>query len=223
MEGLVIAGPFFASQERVKAGMSQLGAQSSDAPLINSMLFELRQQTAEQHQQLERELEIEAQLRDLQSYRRLLEAFYGWWKPWENQVARYCSPELLHFFEPRRKAQSLEADLGFLGLSATEIEAIPLAQVAVFRSDAQLLGSMYVTEGSTLGGQIISRMIEPQLGLRDGRGYSFYRSYGTSVGSMWREFGDFFNAKLQPEDLPSAVESAKQTFEGIRKWLNARP
>jgi heme oxygenase (biliverdin-IX-beta and delta-forming) len=182
----------------------------------------LKEEAREQHMRLEHELDISSRLVDRDSYRRLLTAFYGYWKPWESRVAASKNAEIVAFFAPRWKRGLLEGDLEFLGMNQREIDELPLANVPEFSDDYELLGSMYVTEGSTLGGQFISRMIEQQLNLRDGRGYAFYRSYGQQVGTMWREFGRFFNERISPENLAGAIDGAQQTFEGIRRWLGAK-
>lgn len=186
------------------------------------LLQELRQQTSEQHLRLEQELAIEDRLRDLESYRELLKRFYGWWVPWEARVDASNDQALLGFFEPRRKRQKLRADLLYLGLTACEVNSIELAHVRELKTEAQILGSMYVTEGSTLGGQVITRMIEQKLGLSDGHGYSFYRSYGVQVGSMWREFGTFAQNRVAIASHDEAIESARETFEELRVWLSGR-
>lgn len=186
------------------------------------LLQELRRQTLEQHQRLERELVIEDRLRDLHSYRELLIRFYGWWTPWEARVDASNNQELLGFFEPRRKQQALRADLLYLGLAKSEISRIPVAKVREMKNEAQVLGSMYVTEGSTLGGQVITRMIEQGLGLSGGNGYSFYRSYGTEVGSMWRSFGAYAQSRVDAASYGEAIDAARATFEELRVWLSER-
>ena len=186
------------------------------------LLEELKQRTTAQHRQLERELDIEARLGDPGSYLRLLKAFYGWWLPWETRVADSKFREICHFYDRRRKAGLLESDMEFLGASRGELAEVDMAELPTTGSPERLLGAMYVIEGSTLGGQIISRMIESRLGLTGGRGYSFYRSYGPQVGAMWKEFGSFFEENVRQERLDEAVEAAVDTFEGLRKWLSER-
>ena len=106
-------------------------------------------------------------------------------------------------------------------MSRRDVEKLPTADVPDFADEEDLLGSMYVVEGSTLGGQLISRIIEDRLKLEDGNGYTFYRSYGPELGMMWREFGRFFNESVAPENIGGAVSGAQRTFEGIRQWLGA--
>jgi heme oxygenase len=46
----------------------------------------------------------------------------------------------------------LAADLGALGLSVDAMEAVPQCPLTELRDDMEALGSLYVMEGSTLGG-----------------------------------------------------------------------
>lgn len=168
---------------------------------------------------MERELDIVRWLANRESYRKLLAGFYGWWKPWEYRVEASKESIPAEFWEPRAKCGLLEADLRFLGMTEIDIERLPEAVVPELEGKEAVLGSMYVTEGSTLGGQIISRMIEEKLGFSGGEGYSFYQSYGAQVGPMWRRFGEYFEHQVTRERLPVAIKSAQETFEGLQKWL----
>ena len=81
---------------------------------------------------------------------------------------------------------------------------------------------MYVLEGSTLGGAIIARHVERELGLQVDTGCAFFRSYGRNVGRMWKEFGARLLAVSGPETDEIIIASANRTFEGLRTWLTRR-
>jgi heme oxygenase (biliverdin-IX-beta and delta-forming) len=49
-------------------------------------------------------------------------------------------------------------------------------------SAADLLGAMYVMEGSTLGGQLIARHVELVLGLTAGQGNAHFRGHNERTG-----------------------------------------
>ncbi len=76
---------------------------------------------------------------------------------------------------------------------------------------------MYVLEGSTLGGTMISRRLRQSLGLHPGSGggAQFFFSYGPQVGRMWRDFTAALeaysegNAHGKDEEI---VASAQATF-----------
>jgi heme oxygenase len=48
---------------------------------------------------------------------------------------------------------------------------------------------LYVLEGSTLGGQILTRQIHDQLGFTPEYGCQFFSRYGPRVYEMWKTFG----------------------------------
>jgi heme oxygenase len=181
------------------------------------LLEELKQKTRAHHESLEKDMESQRYFADLPSYRRLLERWYGWYEPWERMVAQQASPEIVSFMRERWKLPLLLEDLR--ALHAKSLDTVPRADVPVPESEAEWIGTLYVLEGSTLGGQYIARSIEQQFGLRDGRGYSFFRSYGDQVGSMWRSFRTFAQDSVSENETERAVSAADHTFSTIHQWL----
>jgi heme oxygenase len=78
---------------------------------------------------------------------------------------------------------------------------------------------LYVTEGATLGGQIISRHLEQTLGLSARRGAAFFGSYGLQVGAMWRTFCAILQTQTPVDQEDAAIAAARQTFIAIHQWL----
>ena len=81
-----------------------------------------------------------------------------------------------------------------------------------------MLGALYVFEGATLGGQLISRHLEEKLGMRDGVGYRYYRSYGADVGRRWQEFRGLLLKQSMAGSDDAIVAAAVDTFERLRAW-----
>ena len=185
------------------------------------LLEDLKERTRTHHERLERDLAIEEKIQDLPTYCELLQRWYGWYAPFERMAASEANGALQSLLAQRWKAPLLEQDLSSLCHSRTA--EIPLASVRTPREMAEWIGTLYVLEGSTLGGQVISRMIEQKLGLRDGKGYSFFRSYGDQVGSRWREFRAFAQHALPPAETDRAVAAADQTFQALHQWLCTNP
>jgi heme oxygenase len=88
--------------------------------------------------------------------------------------------------------------------------------------DATLLGSMYVVEGATLGGQVISRSLERSSGFRDGHGYSFFQSYGKATGQQWKSFVALIE-RLPEDDAATVIEAAQATFRAFHQWFTRAP
>jgi heme oxygenase (biliverdin-IX-beta and delta-forming) len=182
------------------------------------LLSRLRAETRQDHERLEADLDLLRADMGLESYRELIARFYGFYTPWEHEVIRNLPDNLTAFFSDRRKVPMLLADLEFLGHEATD--SLPLCRsLPPLDNVPRILGSLYVVEGATLGGQLISRHMEQALGLRDGRGYAFFSSYGSQVGNMWRTFRDLLLTASTAQDEDEIVGSATQTFRDIHAWL----
>ena len=95
-------------------------------PLI---LSELRIATTQQHQLLDKRIPFYTA--DQSLYTRLIEAYYGFYRPLENLLFQLAMtiPDLNWLI--RSKTPSLEADLNALGLDVDEIVAIPLCRFSL--------------------------------------------------------------------------------------------
>jgi heme oxygenase len=109
---------------------------------------------------------------ELAYYKIVLTRFHGFWRGWQPYVAGLLDDETL--LAPRRRLELLDADLRTLGLSKSDIEALPTCPPPRLENAAEALGSLYVMEGSTLGGRRILRntpaaSISPDMALRPAR------------------------------------------------------
>jgi heme oxygenase len=125
----------------------------------------------------------------------------------------------------REKTPRLREDLHSLGMTRGQIDALPLCDTLPnVATISRALGSRYVLEGATLGGQVVSRHLESTLGLREGAGYSFYRGYGPArVAEMWRAFGTVLldTSAADPASDDLIVAGAVDTFDCLSHWLAA--
>ena len=74
-------------------------------------------------------------------------------------------------------------------------------------------------EGSTLGGQNVSRILEQRFGFHNGVGYSFFRGYGHRTGAMWRTFQEFLVSSASPQTETPMVRAAQATFSALYEWM----
>jgi heme oxygenase len=115
----------------------------------------------------------------------------------------------------------LEADLATLGASQASIVNLP--QCGWLRrpaNRAELMGAMYVVEGSTLGGLHLARALAPLFApeTRDGR--RFFLGYGERHAAMWRAFiGELEQCATTPASEDAIIESALQTFSVFETWM----
>jgi heme oxygenase len=180
------------------------------------LLARLKQETSQLHQQLENDLDLLRNDFSLDDYRSLLTRFYGYYSPWEERAAA-IAPGLV---EPRRKRASLAVDLEFLGMAREKILSIPPCDdLPPLDTVARVLGSMYVLEGATLGGQVLLRHMRSRFGLKE-EGCAFFSGYGERTGVMWKQFGAIVE-DAPPHWAPEIVSSAIATFQSIGRWVGA--
>ena len=186
------------------------------------ILAKLKEQTAEQHQRLEAKLDILARLSSPQGYKSLLEQFYGFYLPLEIHLGSVmCPAGSLSNFTARRKTPLLEKDLLFLDLSERDLAELPQCQkLPTVESEAQAFGCLYVLEGATLGGQIISKYVADKLGYERERGATFFKSYGAEVRAMWCGFVQALGEYAMAHDADDeVVAAAVDTFDKFDQWL----
>lgn len=182
----------------------------------------LKAETSLYHTQLEANPRSTAVLSDsitIDSYLDLLTCFYGFYLPLEQQLARLEWLYVGFNYNARRKVPGLEADLSYLGIDRAVIPVCPtVPEVATL---AQAVGTLYVIEGATLGGQIIRRHLQSKLGLDAGCGASFFCSYGDQVGPMWMQYMAFATeCALNPETEDEIVAAAVRLFTSLHGWMS---
>jgi heme oxygenase len=187
---------------------------------MSDLFARLKETTAETHRAVEDVTRLGDPSMRRERYQRLVERFYGFLVVWDPAAAAVVPAEHRAFFDERRKIAKLESDLAALGLTEAEIAGLPRAgDEARPKTFAEVLGGMYVFEGATLGGQYIARNVEKNLGMSEGRGYSFFRSYGDDVGRMWKAFKETVDEMAPAAMHDEIVAAANRTFEAFHGWL----
>lgn len=182
------------------------------------LLDALRTATRESHRQLEDGLRIETRLADPGRYRVLLAGFFGMHEPLEARLAQ-CRDlgRLGYHMAERTKIPALRRDLAALGLSDADINALPRFQAPEFASVGAALGTAYVLEGSTLGGQSITRLIAQ--GGHDVPA-EFFNVYGARTREQWLDFLDCLGSYEKTGGKPDPVTTAAcDTFQAFAQWL----
>lgn len=183
-----------------------------------TLLESLRTVTREQHRELESALDIQSKLDSRARYRDLLAGFLGLYRPIEAEFRRERGIEELGYrIDDRQKQSALEYDLEQLGFSPEEIAALPNATVPELTNQGDALGRAYVVEGSTLGGQAITRLVgasHPQFPI------SFFNVYGARTREQWVDFQQSLERYEAAGGSTSDVTAgAVRTFELFRRWL----
>ena len=183
------------------------------------ILAVLREQTRTEHETVEQTLGLMSDTLSAASYRRTIERFHGFWQPMEARLR--AAPGLAEIgldLTTREKTPLLALDLCALGVDA-EADARLCDDLPRVESTAAALGCLYVIEGASLGGQIISRHLRARLDITKDTGGLFFHGYGERTGEMWRAFGAAVRAfAATPAQQAEMVASAVATFRLLRAW-----
>ncbi len=191
----------------------------------DSILAQLKARTAHQHSQTEDGVDLMRDDFTLDEYRKLLVRFYSFYKSYEEKVSDALRQNPLDFNHAERlNTPRLIADLTSLGMSESDISQIAsVSDLPALDSGEQIFGSLYVIEGSTLGGQYISRHLKQKFDLDETNGAAFFSGYGKDTGKMWNGFRESITAFAETSaNKEEIIGGAIETFEKIGKALANR-
>lgn len=190
----------------------------------SSLIQALRTETAELHVALEKRLPFFSAGLDLEFYRRLMAAYYGFYQPLEQRLHVLSLTPTGLDQSLRIKLPVLRADLVALGLDDAAIEALPTCHLLPeIESRTAALGVSYVLEGATLGGQILRRRVAEQLDLDACSGAAFLDVYGELTGRRWKDFLDYLGDRnLGSAQTLEVTRAAKATFTCFERWLDSQ-
>ena len=189
------------------------------------VLQRLKAATRAEHAAIEVALDLMAPGLSLTDYHHRLRRYHGFYAPIEPLIAAAVDGSRWGLdMAARTKTSWLAVDLAFLGDSeeagGLPPTALPLCTaLPPLATQADAFGCLYVLEGATLGGRVISRHIERVLGLDAAHGARFFHGYGEQTGAMWKAFRAALSAFAdQPTQEDQVVASAIATFAALRVW-----
>ena len=187
------------------------------------ILERLKLETSIQHEGLERKLNLLSPDFTRASYRVLLEKFLGFYEPLEAKLLAGTGLDKNVFdLALRQKTPSLKRDLEALGLTDQQIQDLPRStqsELPKLNLPEHCAGCLYVLEGATLGGQIISKHLTALLGIGPSTGGEFFMGYGNQTGLKWREFRTFCESYTATCQTPDAIIlGAQDTFQKFEAW-----
>jgi heme oxygenase len=183
-----------------------------------SLPLRLRSSTSEAHKRLEQDLNLLGPPLDQVRITGLLKRFWGFHAVWEPAIGRHRTLESL--MVGRYRLDLLTADLAALGMSQRDIKALPLCVFAggLAMSLEGAWGSLYVMEGSVLGGRIISKALEQAAWMPPG-GLRYFDPRGPKTRILWRRFQEVLSTLASPAEDPLVELGALQTFRLLNSWL----
>lgn len=153
-----------------------------------------------------------------QGYRTVLEAFHQFYSLWEPAFSGMGHG----FAHEAIPLEWLEQDFAALGLPCPHHPTPYPASSAL--SVSQAIGYLYVKQGSTLGGQRISRHVQQQLGLKPGEAQFFFHGFGSRTGPHWKAFLQYL-AQVERDceiSTTEAIASAVRAFESLEAILGQK-
>ena len=184
----------------------------------DDVLRRLRTGTAEEHEDVERTLDLLDPDLARNRLAEVLDRMHGFWLAAEEDLDRWAagSPADAGAVEwsRRRRAALFATDLRALGAepAATGPSLPPVA------GTDRALGRMYVLEGSTLGGIFIDRHLASLPHLADVRVRAF-SPYGSETGALWAAFRRVTRDRVAGGgDADAMVDSARETFRALADW-----
>lgn len=177
---------------------------------------ELKEKTRDVHTDLERTLLSHIQLvHNVERYASLLTLMYGYYAAIENRLDSFRAA--IPDYDRRRKSQAIVGDLTKL---AHPVDGIALCvDIPIINSIPQALGAMYVLEGSTLGGKVISKMLSKQLP-SIANSLTFFQGYGDDTMGMWQKFKQYLHQMIDVVHHEEAQLAAKETFIKFKTWID---
>jgi len=192
---------------------------TTDAPIDTDLLPRLRRCTRPLHDDIEALLGLEAPM-PIARYGRILRGFHEFLQLREPRVRHALPPALRPWFDGRGRASLAARDITALSVpeDAPLRAAARTAQQRIrLDSPAAAMGSLYVIEGSALGGQVLTPRLLAAHGLTPERGAAYFNGFGARTGAMWREFRQFADARAGQDaaSRSAACRAAVQTFKAL--------
>lgn len=146
-------------------------------------------------------------IRSEADYAEVLKGFYAYFRAVEENIAPFVTPQVLPDVAERRNSSYIRKDIEVLGGT---VDNLPAASAPSVHNILEALSSLYVLEGSIMGGPYIVQMLN-KYGIE--RGTSFFEGYGPQSGQMWAGFTAVLNKYGEdPNDHQAAIDMANETF-----------
>ncbi|MFZ1107690.1 MAG: biliverdin-producing heme oxygenase [Rhodomicrobium sp.] len=169
----------------------------------------LRLATRDAHLRLEDAVDFDGRITSLEAYRGFIEDFYRLVRPLEAMLGGLDLSMLPIDYPSRRKLPWIEADLKDLGHTDETLARLPdYPGIPPLAPPLEVLGALYVLEGSSLGRQAMLGALGARLGVRPDWCGHFFSGYGKRTGEMWRGFVAVLNEAGRSPEAAQVIENA---------------
>ena len=178
----------------------------------------LRQATKSDHAAVEASINLLSATLTREEYVETLLRMESFVRGWESLAESLAPLKIKPLVHARMRHALLELDLQDLLGDVSRSRPAPLPS---FHGSTQFLGALYVIEGSRLGGQFIAQHVDDRLRL-NGRGTSYFRGFGDTTGSMWKEVLQVLEREIPEGEAQIAIAAAKRMFHAFGSWMSGQ-
>jgi heme oxygenase len=151
-------------------------------------------------------------------------AYFGLYQFLEARIQQYLSNESVNFtYNERYKLPWLVNDLTFFQIKPISLNDLSstVHDFPAITSLGQLVGILYVLEGSTLGASHMSLKLAEQHSLTPDAGSCFFSGYGDNTQHYWQQFIAFSDTLSEDvQQCQEALKAACQTFQLFNEILD---
>jgi heme oxygenase len=159
------------------------------------------------------------------AYRTILTVYHRYYTAIEPAIEHCLAAAGSPFdYVERRKRPWLEQDLARFGGSPPPVPLPPAVHLLTRLSSlGEAIGVLYAIEGSTLGGQVISRHVGRSLQVDADSGGRFFTGYGAETEARWLQFCQFAEQIAgAPAELQAALRAAERAFTAMEQSFDAQ-
>jgi heme oxygenase len=195
---------------------------------VNMVVQHLRHSTLAIHKRVEANLNLLDPCLTVERLAEVLARFYGFWTVGESSIDAWSATDpasalAVGWDRRRNRSELLIEDLATLGQTRSVTEELRSAPATLGRLGyGEVLGWLYVTEGSTLGGSMIDRHLRTVPALEAYELKSF-TPYAEGPGPMWSNYRSALQeyASESHSRKESVERAAVATFESLESWLTS--
>lgn len=183
------------------------------------IIARLREATKAAHKHLDEHLyPVIKNIHSKDDYAYLLEVFYTFFKPVYNSIENQLGAHRLPGMENRRKPSWLLEDLEDIGMPGNNYQLC--RDIPAINSTAQAWGALYVLEGSSMGGTVITRVIKEGLNQFGDTGFKFFKAYGENNAEKWQQFLSYLeNDEDNGRHTDELINTGIETFNLFHAWI----
>ncbi|HEY4177467.1 MAG TPA: biliverdin-producing heme oxygenase [Kofleriaceae bacterium] len=154
------------------------------------------------------------------AYRDFLALTYGFETPLETALALSAQLDQLLDLKARSRGHLIAQDLMRLGWKASTVAELPMClTVPSFRSAAEALGWMYVSERAALAHQVARRHLLSRFPTELTCASNYLEAGGGLLGQRWRQFGAVLDQISEhPAVAERVVGAAHDAFRCFIRW-----